>query len=178
MTTTTHNSTPATPPTEIDSAAPVVVRHSIHVAASPDALWALHTDVAGWPRWHGEITVLHADGPLAVGHDFTWTSYGFAVTSTPYAVGPLPGGGRRSLWGGTSDGITGVHEWRFTPESGGTLVETRESFAGQPIEANPDAMRRALDSSLEAWLQHLADAATADASATDADSATDAGAQR
>lgn len=150
---------PTTPPTEIDSAATVVVRHSIHVAASPDALWALHVDVAGWPRWHGEITVQHADGPLAVGHDFIWTSYGFTVTSTTYAVGSLPGGGHRSLWGGTSDGITGVHEWRFTPESGGTLVETLESFAGQPIEADPEAMRGALKSSLEAWLQHLATAA-------------------
>lgn len=155
---TTDTTTPT--PTEIDSAAAVVVRHSIHVAASPDALWARHVDVAGWPRWQGGITVQHADGPLAVDHDVICTSCGFTVTSTQYAVGSLPGGSHRSLWGGTSDGITGVHEWRFTLESGGTLVETRESFAGEPIVADPETMRGAQDSSFEAWLQHLAAAAT------------------
>jgi len=36
------------------------------------------------------------------------------------------------LWGGTSGGITGIHEWLFAETPSGVHVETRESFAANP----------------------------------------------
>ena len=51
------------------------------------------------------------------------------------------------LWGGTAGGITGVH------------VETNESFAGEPVEADTAGMQAMLDGSLVAWLGHLKTAA-------------------
>jgi hypothetical protein len=38
-------------------------------------------------------------------------------------------------------------------------VETNESFAGEPVAADPASMQSLLDASLEAWLGHLRAAA-------------------
>ena len=79
-------------------------------------------------------------------------SFGFTVTSTIYEVVECS----RVLWGGTADGITGVHEWIFreTP-AGGVLVTTNESFAGDPVAADAAGMQSILDGSLSSWLHHL-----------------------
>ena len=38
-------------------------------------------------------------------------------------------------------------------------MKTNESFAGEPVEADPGGMQAMLDTSLAAWLQHLKEAA-------------------
>jgi len=43
------------------------------------------------------------------------------------------------LWGGTAGGITGVHEWIFRQTPGSVHVQTNESFAGEPVEADAQA---------------------------------------
>jgi hypothetical protein len=63
--------------------------------------------------------------------------------------------------GGTSGGITGVHEWLFTESPGGVHVATTESFAGEPVVADVRGMQTMLDTSLVAWLGHLRRAAEA-----------------
>jgi hypothetical protein len=49
------------------------------------------------------------------------------------------------LWGGTAEGITGIHEWLFSETPGGVHVETNESFAGAPVEADASSMQSMLD---------------------------------
>ena len=66
------------------------------------------------------------------------------MTSTLYEVQSQS----RILWGGTGDGITGVHEWVFTATPVGTHAATTESFAGAPVEADVAGMQRVLDGSL------------------------------
>jgi hypothetical protein len=63
--------------------------------------------------------------------------------------------GSRVLWGGTADGITGIHEWIFRETPNGLQVETNESFAGEPVLADAGAMQTMLDTSLSSWLEHL-----------------------
>ncbi|WP_328917636.1 MULTISPECIES: SRPBCC family protein [unclassified Streptomyces] len=149
--------TPAVP-TSVDPAAPVLVRHEIDVRAPLETVWRLHADVTGWPAWNPDITSAvptDPEAPFTPGARFTWTSFGFTVTSTVHDV-TAPA---RVLWGGTADGISGVHEWRLTRTAGGVRVVTEESFAGDPVEADPAAMRQALDVSLTSWLSHLKRAA-------------------
>ena len=138
-------------PSDIDTTAPVVAHHSVDIAAPLENAWRLHTDVNRWPEWQTDITAAHADGAFVPGASFTWTSYGFTVTSTIYEVNE----GARVLWGGTADGITGVHEWVFRETPTGVRVETNESFAGEPVLADRDAMQSMLDTSLSSWLEHL-----------------------
>ena len=92
----------------------------------------------------------------------SWTSSGFSVTSTIYDVSPPTGDvspRSRTLWGGTAQGITGIHEWTFRDMTQGVIVATNESFAGEPVEADPAVMQSLLDTSLIAWLGHLKTAA-------------------
>jgi hypothetical protein len=49
----------------------------------------------------------------------------------------------------------------FTATPAGTHVETTESFAGAPVEADVAGMQRVLDGSLTSWLNHLKNAAEA-----------------
>ena len=56
---------------------------------------------------------------------------------------------------GTAGGITGIHEWLFAETSEGVQVSTTESFSGDPVNADPEAMQNILDSSLVAWLAHM-----------------------
>jgi uncharacterized membrane protein len=146
-------------PSDIDTTAPVVARHSVDIAAPLEAAWRLHADVNRWPEWQTDITSAQAEGAFAPGNEFTWTSYGFTVTSTIYEVDE----GSRVLWGGTADGITGVHEWIFQETPTGVRVETNESFAGEPVQADVAAMQSMLDASLSSWLDHLKVAAESQA---------------
>ncbi len=142
-------------PTDVDRAAPVLAVHEIDIEAPLDTVWRLHIDVNAWPRWQTDITAAHLDGVFEPGVSFDWTSYGFSVTSTVYDLAERS----RVLWGGTSGGITGVHEWLFTETPSGVHVTTTESFAGEPVEADAPGMQTVLDASLVAWLGHLKAAA-------------------
>jgi hypothetical protein len=144
-----------TVPTGVDRAAPVIAVHEIDIEAPLETVWHLHVDVNAWPTWQTEITAARIDGVLAPGVSFDWTSYGFSVTSTVYALAERA----RVLWGGTSGGITGVHEWLFSDTPEGVHVTTTESFAGEPVEADAAGMQALLDASLVAWLAHLKAAA-------------------
>jgi Polyketide cyclase / dehydrase and lipid transport len=138
-------------PTEVDRAAPVIAVHEIDIEALLDTVWRLHTDVNAWPTWQTEITAAQIDGALEPGVSFEWTSYGFSVTSTVYDLVDRA----RVLWGGTSGGITGIHEWLFAETPSGVRVKTTESFAGEPVAADAPGMQGLLDASLVAWLGHL-----------------------
>jgi hypothetical protein len=148
-----------TAPTDVDRSAPVIAVHEIGIEAALDTVWRLHTDVNGWPRWQTDITAAPIDGALEPGVSFDWTSYGFSVTSTVYDLAERS----RVLWGGTSGGITAVHEWLFSETPSGVHVTTTESFAGRPVEADAPGMQTLLDASLVAWLGHLRVAAASSA---------------
>ena len=65
---------------------------------------ALHTRVNAWPSWNQEMTGASLEDPFEAGNSFTWTSYGFTVTSTIYEIDDHS----RTLWGGEAQGITGT----------------------------------------------------------------------
>jgi Polyketide cyclase / dehydrase and lipid transport len=144
-------------PTDIDRAAPVLAQHEVDIQAPLDLVWQLHADVNAWPSWQTDITEARIDGEFEPGASFDWSSYGFGVTSTIYGVTDRS----RVLWGGTSGGITGIHEWTFEETPHGVHVTTSESFAGEPVAADSRGMQSLLDASLEAWLGHLKVAAEA-----------------
>jgi len=144
-----------TTPADIDRDAPVIARHEIDINAPLETVWRLQTNVNNWPAWQTDITAARLDGPFQPGSSFTWTSYGFTVTSTIYAVDQRA----RTLWGGAAQGVMGTHEWVYTQTPAGTHVATHESFTGQPVEADIPGMQKTLDKSLTDWLGHLKAAA-------------------
>src|SRR5919206_4434756 len=43
------------------------VEHTAHASASPEAVWQVWTDVAGWPRWNPTVKDVSLDGPFGEG---------------------------------------------------------------------------------------------------------------
>jgi uncharacterized protein YndB with AHSA1/START domain len=138
-------------PTDVDHSAPVLTELEIDIAAPREAVWRLHTDIIAWPTWQKDITDAALELPLAAGTSFSWATYGMAITSTVYAIDE----GFRILWGGTANGITGIHEWTFADTPTGVHVTTTESFAGEPVAADVANMQALLDQSLRSWLEQL-----------------------
>ncbi|WP_371619493.1 SRPBCC family protein [Streptomyces sp. NBC_00454] len=135
----------------IDENAPVIVRLSTVIDAPLTTVWALHTDIAAWPAWNTDIDRAEVDGPLRPGSSFNWLTHGLDITSTVQELVP----GVRIVWGGTVEGIVGVHVWTFEQSGGRTTVHTEESWSGAPVDAAVDHLGKALHDSLEGWLSHL-----------------------
>jgi uncharacterized protein YndB with AHSA1/START domain len=49
---------------------------SIETAASPEAIWRLWSDVAGWPEWNADIEHIEISGPFAAGSAISMTPIG------------------------------------------------------------------------------------------------------
>ena len=137
--------------TGIDREAPIITHHQVDISAPLDVVWHLHVDVNEWPSWNQEITAAKIEGQFEQGNSFTWTSWDVTVTSTIHVVEDHS----RTLWSGPLQGIMGIHEWRFEQTRSGVHVATDESWSGDPVEADPDSLRAALDKSLVAWLGRL-----------------------
>ncbi|MFT3699002.1 MAG: hypothetical protein QM831_38005 [Kofleriaceae bacterium] len=140
--------------TNIDRTAPVISQRSRRIQAPLTVLWRLHINVPMWPEWQHDIESATLHGKFIVGSSFTWKTAGIVepITSTIYVIENE----RRTVWQGTAAGITAIHEWKFTAERGGTLVETQESWAGEPVMKDKDQLAHALDQSLDRWLGYFA----------------------
>jgi hypothetical protein len=49
---------------------------NIETTASPEAIWGLWSDVAGWPEWIADIEHIEISGPFAAGSTITMTPAG------------------------------------------------------------------------------------------------------
>lgn len=75
---------------------------------------------------------------------FQWQTAGLDITSTVEEV-DAP---RRIAGGGPTQGIVAVHVWTFEERQSGVLVHTEESWEGDPVNAQTEALQAALDGSL------------------------------
>ena len=140
---------------EIDKNALVISRAEINIAAPPDRVWEVFTNISAWPDWHDGIESATLDDPLAVGASFQWHTWGLDVTSMIGELIPH----QRLVWSGLVRGIMAIHAWQFTAVDGGTLVQTEESWDGASVRPQADAFRQTLEESLHAWLLSLREAA-------------------
>jgi uncharacterized protein YndB with AHSA1/START domain len=136
---------------DVNPTAPVVTRDEILIDAPLDVVWKTQTDITAWPRWRPEVSAARFDGNLAVGSVFHWEEGGLQITSTVQDFDPP----RRLVWSGPAQGIDAVHVWKFTPTDHGVLVQTEESWDGEPVRAQAAILQPLLDTALRAWLTHL-----------------------
>ena len=136
---------------DINSDAPVITRDEILIRAPIDTIWDMQTDIDEWPSWQPEVDGAELDGPLAVGSVFRWQTAGLDITSTVEEI-DAP---RRIVWGGPAPGIVAIHVWALEPQDDGVRVRTEESWEGEPVLAQTEALQSALDGSLRSWLENL-----------------------
>jgi uncharacterized protein YndB with AHSA1/START domain len=136
---------------EVDENAPVVARAEIEIAAPPDAVWDVLTDFDRWPTWNPDVSSMTFGGDVVEGAEFRWKAGPTTITSTirrierPRLIG----------WTGRTLGTRAVHVYRLEPRNGATLVTTAESFDGWLARVARGPMRRTLNKSLDAGLEHL-----------------------
>lgn len=111
---------------DIDHSAPATAEGSIQIAAAPETVWAVISDIPAWPTWNREVHSATLDGALATGSAFRWKSGRSSLASKLGAVDPP----REIGWTGTTMGIHAVHVFRFEAKDGGTLARSEESWRG------------------------------------------------
>ncbi len=123
----------------------------VEIAASPQRVWELLSNVDRWPKWNGLVQRAALRGPLQPGSVFTWKSKGLTVISTLQEVTPH----KRLAWTGKAFGTHAIHTWEIEASDYGVLLSTAESFDGWLPKLIPKTMQRTLDETLPAWLSMI-----------------------
>ena len=136
---------------DVNRNAPVVAADEIDIAASPQAVWDVLTDLESWPRWNPDVKSMDLRGDLAQGSVFRWKAGPGTITSTIQEIEPA----RRIAWTGTTLGVKAKHVYRLEARGEGTLVQTEESYEGLVARLLRGSLRKTLEKSLSDGLRHL-----------------------
>ncbi len=136
---------------EIHEKAPAVARAQIEIAADPESVWRLLTDLERWPTWKSDVRSVALHGSLAPGSLFVWKTGPGTIRSTLQEVDPP----RAIGWTGSTFGIKAIDVFRLEPRDGGTLVKEEESWEGLVVRLFAARLRRTLQSSIESGLAQL-----------------------
>jgi uncharacterized protein YndB with AHSA1/START domain len=103
---------------------------SSDIQASPEAVWALLTDGAGWSSWDSGVDSV--DGRIAQTETITIRSKVAPGRAFPVKVTTFEPGRKLVFSGGMPLGLfKGVRTYTLTPgASGGTRLEMREEYSG------------------------------------------------
>jgi carbon monoxide dehydrogenase subunit G len=136
---------------EINRRAPATAEGEIEIAATPEVVWDVISDVEQWPTWNNDVKSATLTGPLSIGSVFRWKSGLASLTSTLRVVDPP----RELGWTGTSMSIRAIHVFRFEPRDGGTLAHSEESWEGFLASLFKGYSRKALDKAIQSVLAAL-----------------------
>jgi hypothetical protein len=136
---------------EIKTNAPAVARGEIEVAAAPEIVWGVLTDIAAWPAWNPDVRSASLEGPLAPGTQFRWKAGPGTIVSTLERV-ESP---NLIAWTGRTMGIDAVHVHRLEPRGDATLVRSEESWDGLLVRLLRRPLTRSLQRAIDSGLEHL-----------------------
>ena len=136
---------------EIERNAPAVGAAEIEIAADPETVWDVLTDVAGWPLWNPDVKSVALEGEVAEGTEFHWKTSSGTITSRIQRL-ERP---RLAAWTGRFFGIDAIHVWHLEPRNGGTFVRTEESFGGRLAGLLRRPLRKTLAKALDSGTRSL-----------------------
>jgi len=136
---------------DVNRAAPVIAADEIEVAASPQAVWDVLTDMESWPRWNSDVKSMSMEDDLATGSVFRWKAGPGTITSTIQDVQPPT----LIAWTGTTFGIRAKHVYRLEPRGEATLVRTEESYEGLVARLLRGSLQKVLEKGLSDGLRYL-----------------------
>jgi uncharacterized protein YndB with AHSA1/START domain len=136
---------------DIDRDAPATAQGEVQIAAPQETVWAVMSDLRGWPTWHADVKSMDFDGRLEPGTTFRWKSGSASLVSTLQAVEEP----REIGWTGKTMGIHAVHVFTFEPVDGGTRARSAESFRGLIPSIFKSYSRNVLQRGIDGVLQSL-----------------------
>ena len=99
------------------------------IAASPDVVWKVLVDAAGWPSWESGVTGV--EGHVAPGEKVKISSAAAPGRAFPVQVTAFEPPHRLVFTGGMPLGLfRGVRTYSLTPDGGGTVFRMREEYTG------------------------------------------------
>jgi hypothetical protein len=99
------------------------------IAATPEAVWAVLEDGAGWAGWDSGVDGV--DGSIALGAKVTVRSKAAPGRAFPVKVVTFDPPRTLAFSGGMPFGLfRGVRTYTLTPNAGGTLFRMREEYTG------------------------------------------------
>ena len=105
------------------------VHNQIDIAAPPEVVWNIVTNVQAWPDWYvgaTNLTVLSPDRRVGPGVVVSWRTMGLDFNSEVKEWEPPT----RFAWESRKAVIQGYHAWLIVPTATGCRVITDESFNG------------------------------------------------
>jgi uncharacterized protein YndB with AHSA1/START domain len=130
---------------------PASSQAQIQIAATPERVWDLLSNIDRWPKWNALVQSAVLSGPLHPGSVFKWKSKGMAILSTLQEVTP----NQRLSWTGRAFGTRAIHTWEIEEADQGVVLRTEESFDGWLPKLMPKTMQRTLDETLPSWLKAI-----------------------
>lgn len=126
------------------SHADVFVHNEAWIDAPPAVVWKNLVDAQRWPTWYANAVSVRIQGAsqLADGVSFSWTTFGFPITSHVDVFDPE----REIGWSVDKPGFRVHHAWVLVPRDGGTFVMTEETQIGaDAVTFNRDQPRAMFD---------------------------------
>ncbi len=136
---------------DINRNAPVHTTQEIEIAANPEVVWDVLTDIAHWPAWNKDITWVNMNGALTEGTTFNWKAGPGTIQSTLQNVNPT----QEIVWTGTTLGINAVDAFHLERHADHTIVREEESWEGLIVHLFRGSMQGSLEKSIHAGLQYL-----------------------
>jgi hypothetical protein len=136
---------------EINENAPASASGEIEVAASPEIIWDIMTDIDNWPNWNKDVSWAALSGQFEAGSKFRWKSGPGTISSTIRQV-ERP---RVLAWTGKTLGIYAIHLWKLEPQNGSTVIRTEESWEGLVTRIFSGKMQKTLEKAINSGLQYL-----------------------
>jgi len=133
--------------------APVRAAATIDMAAAPEQVWAVLTDLAAWESWYSEIRKVECPGPVQHGTRFTFRTGPTSVDAV-FDEAHCPS---RLAFTGTSRGSSATYAFELvaTGDHATTVVLT-ETMSGVATRTMRPMLQKIADRSLPAWLDALA----------------------
>jgi uncharacterized protein YndB with AHSA1/START domain len=136
---------------DVNRNAAVIAEAEIEVAAPPETVWEVISDLERWPSWNPEVKSLALSGPVAPGSEFRWKAGGVGIRSQLEEVEPP----RKIGWTGKAVGLRARHVYNLGRRDDATIVTTTESFDGVAARLFRKRMQATLETSLDKGLDHL-----------------------
>lgn len=138
------------------STAPLYARNELKIPASPATVWAWLTRADLWSTYYPNVENVVFEiwpGPsLRAGSVFTWSTFGFRLTSTVHDFETE----RRLGWVARGEGVMAYHTWYLHPlDDGSTLLITDETQISTLGIWATEAFTKGLVEQHDVWLAEL-----------------------
>ncbi|WP_309084647.1 SRPBCC family protein [Chelativorans sp.] len=132
----------------IDPNAPVQAAGEITITASPETVWAVLTDVAGWPEIRSDIHDV-TPGSVAPDSSFTWSTAGVGLVSRYGRVDPP----HEVTWSTATARLVMTHRYVLERvEDGTTSLKCQEAMTAP---AAPQIGNDELRARILSWLEGI-----------------------